>query len=88
MLSPGKSSISSNEFHVDPGSQPLKMYDKWLEAHPKDIVWANLDDGAVEKRGRLVISWLATVGLVLVWVFPVAFVGTLSNITALCAKLS
>jgi hypothetical protein len=63
------------------------MYDKWLEAHPKDIVWANLDDSAVEARGRSVISWLATIGLTVLWVFPVGFVGTLSNINSLCTKL-
>ncbi|RXW15422.1 hypothetical protein EST38_g10427 [Candolleomyces aberdarensis] len=24
--------------------EPMRMYKKWLEAHPKDIVWNNLDD--------------------------------------------
>jgi hypothetical protein len=64
------------------------MSDKWVEAHPKDIVWGNLDDGAATTRTRFVISWSITVGLVIAWAFPVAFVGTLSNITALCGKIS
>jgi len=68
--------------------QPLMMYDKWMEANPKDIVWQNLDDGAIEMRSRYVISWLATVGLIIVWAFPVAFIGTLSNLDDLCVKIS
>jgi calcium permeable stress-gated cation channel len=63
------------------------MYDKWLEVHPKDIVWENLSESAVATRSRTVVSWLATMGLILVWVFPVGFVGTLSNVSALCQKV-
>lgn len=64
------------------------MYDKWIETNPKDIVWRNLNDGAVETRMRFVISWLGTVGLIIAWAFPVAFVGTLSNVEDLCNKVS
>jgi calcium permeable stress-gated cation channel len=64
------------------------MYGKWLEADPKDIVWANLDHDVAEMRSRFAISWTATIGLVIIWAFPVAFVGTLSNITSLCGKFS
>ncbi|TFK44505.1 hypothetical protein BDQ12DRAFT_701964 [Crucibulum laeve] len=67
--------------------EPLTMYDKWMEAHPKDIVWKNLDDGALEMRSRYVISWLATVGLIVAWAFPVTFIGALSNLDDLCAKV-
>ncbi|KAG6920077.1 hypothetical protein DXG01_010145 [Tephrocybe rancida] len=67
--------------------EPLKMYDKWMEANPKDVVWKNLDDGALEMRSRYIISWLANVGLIIVWGFPVAFIGTLSNLDDLCSKI-
>ncbi|KAF8637999.1 hypothetical protein AX16_010631 [Volvariella volvacea WC 439] len=67
--------------------QPLMMYDKWMEANPKDIVWQNLDDGALEIRSRFVLSWLATGGLIFAWTFPVAFIGTLSNLDDLCGKV-
>lgn len=67
--------------------QPLKMYDKWMEANPKDIVWKNLDDGALEMNSRFVTSWIATAGLIFVWTFPVAFIGTLSNLDDLCVKV-
>ncbi|KAJ7217741.1 DUF221 family protein [Mycena pura] len=58
--------------------------DKWMETSPKDIVWENLDDGALEMTSRYVTSWLATIGLIIGWAFPVVFIGTLSNIGALC----
>ncbi|KAG6898143.1 hypothetical protein C0992_004859 [Termitomyces sp. T32_za158] len=67
--------------------EPLKMYDKWMEANPKDIVWENLDDGSLEMRSRYVISWLANIGLIIAWSFPAAFIGTLSNLDDLCSKI-
>ncbi|KAF8070342.1 DUF221 family protein [Lyophyllum atratum] len=66
---------------------PLMMYDKWMEANPRDIVWKNLDDGALEMRSRYVLSWLVTIGLIIAWGFPVAFIGTLSNLDDLCVKV-
>jgi len=63
------------------------MYNKWMEAHPKDIVWRNLDDGALEMKSRYVISWLSTGGLIFVWAFPVGFIGTLSNLSNLCERV-
>ncbi|KAF6760084.1 DUF221 family protein [Ephemerocybe angulata] len=66
---------------------PLKMYDKWMEAHPKDIVWNNLDDGALEMKSRYLLSWAATIGLIIVWAFPVGFIGTLSNLSELCTNV-
>lgn len=67
--------------------QPLKMENKTMETHPKDIVWRNLDDGALEMKSRYLTSWLATAGLIFVWAFPVTFIGTLSNVSDLCEKV-
>ncbi|KAF7376421.1 hypothetical protein MSAN_00057600 [Mycena sanguinolenta] len=67
--------------------QPLAMKDKWMETSPKDIVWENLDDGALEMTGRYVTSWIATIGLIIAWGFPVAFIGTLSQINTLCQQV-
>ncbi|KAH6914205.1 DUF221 family protein [Coprinopsis sp. MPI-PUGE-AT-0042] len=67
--------------------EPLYMTKKWMEAHPKDIVWANLDDGALEMKSRYVMSWAATFGLIVAWAFPVTFIGALSNLTELCTKV-
>ncbi|KAH9485237.1 hypothetical protein JR316_0002144 [Psilocybe cubensis] len=67
--------------------EPLKMENKTMETHPKDIVWRNLDDGALEMKSRYLVSWLATAGLIFVWAFPVTFIGTLSNVSDLCEKV-
>ncbi|KAJ7497585.1 DUF221 family protein [Mycena latifolia] len=67
--------------------RPLAMKDKWMETSPKDIVWENLDDGALEMTWRYATSWIATFGLIVAWGFPVAFIGTLSNIDDLCQKV-
>lgn len=58
-----------------------------MEAHPKDIVWANLDDGALEMTSRYVTSWMASFAMIVAWTFPVGFVGTLSNLDDLCVKV-
>ncbi|KIY74044.1 DUF221-domain-containing protein [Cylindrobasidium torrendii FP15055 ss-10] len=60
----------------------------WMEAHPKDVVWSNLDDGALQMRTRKVLSWLATVGLIIAWAFPSTFIGTLSNLDDLCHEFT
>ncbi|THU96938.1 DUF221-domain-containing protein [Dendrothele bispora CBS 962.96] len=67
--------------------EPLKMIDKWIETHPKDIVWRNLDDGALEMRWRYLVSWLAMVGLIIAWSFPAVFIGTLSKVEGLCQSV-
>lgn len=67
--------------------EPLRMYDKWTDVAPDDIVWRNIDDSGYETRARYVTSWLAMIGLIVLWTFPVAFVGLLSNVSSLCAKV-
>ncbi|KAF8532738.1 DUF221-domain-containing protein [Gautieria morchelliformis] len=68
-------------------SSPLKMSYKWVHVNPKDIIWANIDDGGYEVRLRYVTSWMASVGITILWFFPVSFVGLLSNISQLCAQV-
>ena len=48
----------------------------------------HLQDGAYETRFRYVTSWIANLGLIALWFLPVAFVGTLSNVSTLCEKVS
>jgi calcium permeable stress-gated cation channel len=64
--------------------QPFTMYNKWLEANPKDVIWANLDDPISETTTRYVLSWLATFGLIILWAFPVTAIGALSKLDQLC----
>ncbi|KAK7031452.1 hypothetical protein R3P38DRAFT_2923651 [Favolaschia claudopus] len=67
--------------------RPLSMRDKWMETSPKDVVWENLDDGALEMTGRYITSWLATFGLIVAWAFPVAAIGSLSQLDSLCQNV-
>ncbi|KIK66859.1 hypothetical protein GYMLUDRAFT_37938 [Collybiopsis luxurians FD-317 M1] len=62
----------------------LQMNDKFIETHPADIVWHNLDDDALKTRSKVTMSWMITIGLIILYSFPVAFIGTLSNVGALC----
>ena len=64
------------------------MYDKWIETNPGDIVWDNLDDGALEMRSRYVLSWVLMLGLIIAWGFPVAFIASLSSLGGLCQTVS
>ena len=44
-------------------------------------------DGAYETRFRYVTSWMGSIALIILWFAPVAFVGTLSNVSTLCEKV-
>ncbi|KAK7039087.1 phosphate metabolism protein 7 [Paramarasmius palmivorus] len=67
--------------------EPLKMVDKWMEVNSKDIVWPNLDDNALEMRGRALTSWVLNIGLIIGLSFPVIFIGTMSNVDDLCDQV-
>ncbi|KAH8987893.1 DUF221-domain-containing protein [Lactarius akahatsu] len=57
---------------------------KYVEVAPDDVIWDNLVLNPYERRVRLALSWSATIGLIIVWAIPVAFVGAISNIHSLC----
>jgi len=57
---------------------------KYIEVAPEDVIWNNLVMNPYERRVRLVLSWAATVGLIILWAIPVAFIGAISNIHSLC----
>ncbi|GAA5875622.1 hypothetical protein JCM1840_003281 [Sporobolomyces johnsonii] len=63
---------------------PLRMSTKYLEVGQEDVIWGNLNINPYQARGRYVLSWAATIGLIILWSFPVAFVGLISNVSALC----
>ncbi|GJJ07100.1 hypothetical protein Clacol_001300 [Clathrus columnatus] len=66
---------------------PLKMTTKWLQVTPKDVIWANIDDGIYKTRFRYLTSWLLNIGVVVIWFFPTTFVGLLSNVSQLCTHI-
>ena len=43
---------------------------EYIEVAPEDVIWDNLVMNPYERRVRLVLSWSATVGLVIVWAIP------------------
>ncbi|SCV74185.1 BQ2448_6617 [Microbotryum intermedium] len=63
---------------------PLRMSAKWVEVDREDVIWRNLSVNPSNGTLRYAASWAATVGLIILWSFPVAFVGSLSNVSALC----
>ena len=60
------------------------MAEKFTEVAPEDVVWNNLGLNPYEKKIRVALSYAATGGLIILWAFPVAFVGIVSNIGQLC----
>ncbi|KAI0918583.1 hypothetical protein AcV5_002534 [Taiwanofungus camphoratus] len=63
---------------------PYRMARKSINVAPADVIWGNLNMNPYEARVRTAIGWCATIGLIILWAFPVAFVGAVSNIHSLC----
>ncbi|KAF8320384.1 DUF221-domain-containing protein [Clavulina sp. PMI_390] len=68
--------------------EPYRMAARYTDMAPEDVIWSNLNLNPYEAKIRKAISWAATMALVLLWAFPVAFVGAVSNVSALCVKFS
>ncbi|EJU00089.1 DUF221-domain-containing protein [Dacryopinax primogenitus] len=58
------------------------------EVVPEDIIWSNLSMSPYERLVRTIISWCATIGLIIAWAPLVAFVGVISNVSTLCSSVS
>jgi hypothetical protein len=43
---------------------------KCIEVAPEDVIWDNLVMNPYERRVRLVLSWTATIGLIILWAIP------------------
>ncbi|KAK0531912.1 phosphate metabolism protein 7 [Tilletia horrida] len=67
--------------------EPYRMNERYMGAHPADVVWSNLNMNPYDKKIRTVIGWAITIGLVVFWVIPVGFVGVISNIKGLSEKV-
>lgn len=65
--------------------EPYRMAGKFTNVAPEDVIWANLNMNPYEARFRTAVSWGITGGLIILWAFPVAFVGAISNIHSLCS---
>ncbi|KAL8292653.1 hypothetical protein RQP46_001265 [Phenoliferia psychrophenolica] len=63
---------------------PLRMASRYVEVDHDDVIWSNLSVNPYQARVRYALSWALTVGLLIAWTFPVAFIGLLSNVSSLC----
>lgn len=59
-----------------------------IELVPEDIEWSNTHMNHKARQIATIISWAFTIGLIIIWAIPVAFVGLISNIDAMCVKAS
>lgn len=62
----------------------LRMLDTAIEVVPEDVEWTNLAINPYQRKVRTIISWALTIGLIIIWAIPVAFVGVVSNVDTLC----
>ncbi|SCZ95001.1 BZ3500_MvSof-1268-A1-R1_Chr11-3g03534 [Microbotryum saponariae] len=53
----------------------------------EDVVWSNLKMAPAMRASRKILSWSLTIGLIIIWAIPVAFVGVLSNINSLSSTV-
>ena len=70
---------------VSSTDKKLKLVDTCIEVIPEDIEWNNLKMSPYQRKIRKVISWALTIGLIIIWAIPVAFVGLVSNVDTLCS---
>ncbi|KAB8760607.1 hypothetical protein FH972_026599 [Carpinus fangiana] len=63
--------------------QPLHMAPRYTGMVPEEIIWANLRIKWWERVIRFLSTTAAVVALIILWSFPVAFVGAISQITYL-----
>ncbi|KAF7984711.1 hypothetical protein HWV62_13020 [Athelia sp. TMB] len=68
--------------------EPYRMTGRYADVAPEDVIWSNLGMNAYEAKLRMLISYGVTAALIILWAIPVAFIGVISNIEALCKKES
>lgn len=61
-------------------NKSLRLLETHVEVVPDDIVWTNVAMNPYQRKIGAVVSWALTIGLIIVWTIPVAFVGAVSNI--------
>jgi len=66
---------------------PLTMAPRFTGMHPSDVIWGNLTIRGWERYIRFAATTAFVVALIIFWSVPVAFVGVISNINYLTAKL-
>ena len=72
--------------HLTPDSQEPDMESVRSDTLPEEV--GSPHSVPFVARVRTAISWGITLGLIILWAFPVAFVGIVSNIHGLCTQYS
>jgi len=49
---------------------PYRMTGRYAEVAPEDVIWGNLGMNAYEGKVRMLVSYGATAGLIILWAFP------------------
>jgi hypothetical protein len=49
---------------------PYRMTGRYAEVAPEDVIWSNLGLNAYEGKVRMLISYAATAGLIILWALP------------------
>ncbi|KAI1303773.1 hypothetical protein EDD11_005312 [Mortierella claussenii] len=61
----------------------LTMEPRYLEVHPKDVLWDNLNYGLKARNVRRTIAILLATALIVFWTIPVAFVSSVAKLDAI-----
>lgn len=67
--------------------EPYRMAERYVEAHPDDIIWSNLSMNPYEKKIRTIALWAVTWATVLFWIVPVTLVGVFAQVDYLTTKV-
>lgn len=68
--------------------QPLHMSPRFIGVNPEEVIWKNLKMGWLMRVVMNILTMAFVGALVIFWSIPVAFVGILSNISALSSNSS
>ncbi|RXK37761.1 hypothetical protein M231_05010 [Tremella mesenterica] len=63
--------------------KPYSMHRHYIEMSPSNVIWRNMALNPYEQNVRQALSYAATAGLILLWGFPVTFIGALSSVSTL-----
>ena len=63
--------------------QPLHMSPRFIGINPEDVIWKNLKISWASRIVRNIVTSAIVTALIVFWAIPVAFVGSISNISSL-----
>lgn len=70
------------------GETPLRMAGRHINVSPDDVIWSNLKVNPYDALVRSIVSWSATIAIIIFWSIPTAFVTSISNVSNLCSTVS